>query len=156
VKRLLIYLVLAVQVVGLVGLYAWHANVPQTQYLLRTRPVDPRDLLRGDYMTLGYEISTPPVGTHPPAGVSNAPVFVRLRPDGRFWVADAVADAPRNDGAPWVRAHWKRGRLDYGIDRYFVPEGKGNPPGRITVEIVIRKSGEPQIVQLYSDDRPWP
>jgi uncharacterized membrane-anchored protein len=46
--------------------------------------------------------------------------------------------------------------LDYGIGKYFVPEGKGNPPGKITVEIVIRKNGVPQIAQLYSDDQPWP
>jgi len=27
---------------------------------LRTAPIDPRDLFRGDYVTLGYEISTIP------------------------------------------------------------------------------------------------
>ena len=153
-KRFVIYTALALQLAGLMGLYAWHSHVPATRYLLRTRPVDPRDLLRGDYIILGYDISTPPGVVKP--GRNGQTVFVRLKKDGRFWIADAVADSPGADGAPWVRARWKNQRLDYGIDKYFVPEGKGSPPGKITVEIVIRQGGEPQIVQLYNDDHPWP
>jgi uncharacterized membrane-anchored protein len=55
-----------------------------------------------------------------------------------------------------VRGRWKNQIIDYGIDQYFVPEGKGNPPGKIAVEIVVRENGAPQIVQLYSGDQPWP
>ena len=99
-KRTLIYLALALQVAGLTGFYAWHAALPAERYLLRTRPVDPRDLLRGDYVILGYDIATPPAGSTEPPGGGGALVFVRLRPDGKFWVGDAVAAEPRPDGAP--------------------------------------------------------
>ena len=153
-KRIVIYIALGLQIAGLAALYAWRASVPDTRYLLRTRPMDPRDLLRGDYITLGYDISTPPSGVHP--GKNGATVFVRLIRDGRFWIADRIADAPQDDGAPWLRAHWKNQRLDYGIDKYFVPEGRGNPPGKITVAIVIRRGRSPQIAQLFSDEQPWP
>ena len=155
-KRILLYIVLGLQIAGLAGLYAWHANLPAARYLLRTRPVDPRDLLRGDYITLGYEISTPPSGVQPPENGEGKIVFVRLKPDARFWVADRVADSPRDDGAPWLRARWKHQALDYGIDRYYVPEGKGNPTGEITAEIAIQENGTAQITQLYHDDQPWP
>jgi len=154
-KRIVLYLLLAVQVLGLVALYAWQAQVPGPRYLLHTRPVDPRDLLRGDYVTLGYEISTPPKGWTPPEQGGRT-FFVRLKPAGRFWEIDRIADAPEPDGAPWLRASWNGSRLDYGIGKYFVPEGRGNPPGKITVEIGIRSGGEARIVQLYSDDQPWP
>ncbi|HEY8899147.1 MAG TPA: GDYXXLXY domain-containing protein, partial [Chthoniobacterales bacterium] len=59
-KRIVLYLLLAFQILGLVALYAWQSQTPGPRYLLQTRPVDPRDLLRGDYVILGYEISTPP------------------------------------------------------------------------------------------------
>jgi uncharacterized membrane-anchored protein len=148
-NRLLIYMVLALQLAGLTGFYAWHANLPEPRYLLRTRPVDPRDLLRGDYVILAYDISTPPPGHEP--GEDGSTVFVRLKPDGPFWVADYVSDVAQADGSPWLKARWK-GR---GVNQYFVPEGRGNPPGKISVEIAIRKDGAAQIVQLYNDDQPW-
>jgi len=153
-RRIVLYVVLALQVAGLSGFYAWHAHIPEARYLLRTRPVDPRDLLRGDYITLRYDISTPPGSASPTQ--KSGPVYVRLKPDGRFWVADAVAAIPMDDGAPWVKGHWKNQAIDFGIGQYFVPEGKGNPPGKISVEIALRPDGVPQIVQLYSDGRPWP
>jgi uncharacterized membrane-anchored protein len=32
-----------------------------TEVMLQTRPVDPRDFLRGDYVSLAYDISSVPV-----------------------------------------------------------------------------------------------
>jgi len=152
-KRLLLYVVLAVQVCGLAGMYAWHAQLPKERYLLHVRPIDPRDLLRGDYIRLGYDISTAPAGTDLKQGEI---AYVRLRQDGRFWTISTISSAPSNDGAPWLKAHWRHGELDYGIDKYFVPEGKANPSGKITAEIAIHPDGQAQIVQLYNDDQPWP
>src|SRR5260221_3989946 len=85
-KRILIYIFLALQIAGLTGFYAWHANIPDARYLLRTRPVDPRDLLRGEYMILAYEISAPPGGVRGPENGEGATVFGRLKPDERFWI----------------------------------------------------------------------
>jgi len=152
-KRLLLYVVLALQVCGLAGMYAWHARLPKERYLLHVRPIDPRDLLRGDYIRLGYDISTPPAGADFKEGDI---AYVRLRQDGRFWTISTVSSAPVDDGAPWLKARWRNGEFDYGIDKYFVPEGKGNPRGKITAAIAIRRDGQAQIVQLYNDDQPWP
>ncbi|HEY8904202.1 MAG TPA: GDYXXLXY domain-containing protein [Chthoniobacterales bacterium] len=152
-KRLLLYVVLAVQICGLAGMYAWHARLPQARYLLQARPIDPRDLLRGDYIRLGYDISAAPAGTDLKEGDV---AYVRLQQAGRFWTISTVSSIPPHDGAPWLRARWKGGELDYGIDEYFVPEGKGRPPGKITAAIAIHPDGQAQIVQLYSDGQPWP
>ena len=37
--------------------------VSGTEVLLKTAPVDPRDLLRGDYVALSYDISRVPLAT---------------------------------------------------------------------------------------------
>src|SRR4029077_13511649 len=60
-----------------------------TDVLLKTAPVDPRDLLRGDYVTLNYDISRVPlatlVGTRPENAASRV-LFVRLqRGQDGFW-----------------------------------------------------------------------
>jgi uncharacterized membrane-anchored protein len=50
---------------------------------LQTEPVDPRDLFRGDYVTLSYDISRLPAGAlkDQRAGGGNPIVYVKLAPD---------------------------------------------------------------------------
>ena len=59
---------------------------------LQSRPVDPRDLLRGDYVVLGYDISQLPAGAllNQPASSRNPSVFVKLAPN-RDGVYEAVS-----------------------------------------------------------------
>src|ERR1700722_19874827 len=54
-----------------------------TEVTLRAQPVDPRDLLRGDYVTLSYNISQLPAGAlaGQNAGTRNPVVFVKLAPN---------------------------------------------------------------------------
>lgn len=68
-----------------------------TEVLLKTAPVDPRDLLRGDYVILTYDISTisttSVTGTRPDTG-EVARLHVRLKPgaDGFWMVSEASFD----------------------------------------------------------------
>jgi uncharacterized membrane-anchored protein len=64
----------AFQVLFLVGMIAERAAPLRSgrTVLLRVVPVDPRDLLRGDYVTLSYEISRVPPGTTIPGGTSES------------------------------------------------------------------------------------
>ena len=68
-----------------------------TEVTLQTRPVDPRDLLRGDYVVLGYDISQLPAGSllNQPAGTRNPIVFVKLapNPDGFYQAVSVHTDA---------------------------------------------------------------
>ena len=67
-----------------------------TEVKLLTRPIDPRDLLRGDYVVLGYDISQLPTGAllNQPAGSRNPDVFVKLapKPDGLYGAVSVHAD----------------------------------------------------------------
>ena len=51
-----------------------------SEVTLQTRPVDPRDFLRGDYVVLNYEISNVPAGAlaNTPAPGRGTLVFVKL------------------------------------------------------------------------------
>src|ERR1043165_8678002 len=67
-----------------------------SEVTLQSRPVDPRDLLRGDYVVLGYDISQLPAGAllNQPASSRNPPVFVKLTPnrDGIYQAVSVHAE----------------------------------------------------------------
>lgn len=155
-KRLFLYLLLTVQAAGLAALYAYHAAADRLPgYLLETHPVDPRDLLRGDFVILGYDIGELPV-EYDPAQFPGGQAFVTLEPVGEFWKIQNVTPTRPATDSPVLRARLQHRRLIYGIEKYFVPEGQGNPPLPLTVEIVIHSDDQAQIRQLYAEGLPWP
>ena len=114
------------------------------EVLLKVEPIDPRDLLRGDYVRLGYEIRNVPVKlvANAPAGeflTGAGPIFVRLGkdPDGYWRARSASLGEPQGqppagevDIRGMVSGGWTLGpeasfSADYGIDRFYVPEGEG-------------------------------
>ena len=81
-RRNLFILVVALQVLALAGMVLYRERwlAGGTKILLKTQPVDPRDLFRGDYVRLGYEISSLDVGQLKPGETirRNDPVHVTL------------------------------------------------------------------------------
>jgi uncharacterized membrane-anchored protein len=170
-KLKLLILVLALQSAWLLGTVAVqeHALANGKVILLETRRVDPRDLLRGDYLILNYKISdvpvtlfSPPVGKELPYGTK---VFVALAPGtNRFY---EVTRASTNEFAPAAGEILLRGKSDqrwwstnsihvaYGIENYFVAEGTGNPVGKLTVQAVVSASGHPKIKEVFVDGKPY-
>lgn len=164
-NRKLLYALLAVQLLALTGLYAYHATgLGYPVYQLRTVPVDPRDLLRGDYVILRYEISRLPEALKQDALPTS--VWVRLKPDGNSWViADVTAyrpegsdDGPQN--GPVLKARHEGGELIYDIERFYVPEGTGQRAprgGKLIVEVAVRPNGSTQIKGLFDESgNRWP
>ena len=148
-KRLLIAaaLLAVAQIAFLSWIIAGRAAVLRDgqEVLLKVEPIDPRDLLRGDYVRLNYEIRNVPVKLveNAPPGefvAEKGPIFIRLGkdPDG-FWRARSAAlgepsAKPAASGEVDIRGsisgRWTLGpeasfSVDYGIDRYYVPEGEG-------------------------------
>jgi len=136
--------------------------------LLETQPVDPRDLLRGDYLTLNYKISdvalsafTPPRTEPVPPGQT---VYVALEPRGDFYsVASASTEpiSPQNGQVVLrgrAQAWWNAAsvHLAYGLERYYIREGTGNPPrGKLTVQAAVPVSGRAQIKQVFLEGKPY-
>lgn len=105
-------------------------------------PVDPRDLFRGDYVILGYAFSTGAAIALPAGARQGDTVYALLTGKGPSeWELSAVsATPPVATGESEVvlkgivesvggRATGPDGpavgRLRYGIERYYVPEGSG-------------------------------
>ena len=46
--------------------------------------------------------------------------------------------------------------VDYGIDKFFVPEGKGTPHGKMVAIVAVGRGGRPHLKRLLVDGRPYP
>ncbi|MBU4530692.1 MAG: GDYXXLXY domain-containing protein [Hoeflea sp.] len=148
------------------------------EIVLKTEPVDPRDLMRGDYVWLSYvDVSTIDnslVNDAWPAEDTTAPVWLTLAPgnDGTYAAKSAGFSKPASVAADEVFLKSlptrimiaKRtggtnliGPLSFGIERYYVPEGEGleiekaQNEGRTTVAVRVSGNGEPQIARLMID-----
>jgi uncharacterized membrane-anchored protein len=138
-----------------------------TVVLLETRPVDPRDLLRGDYLILNYKISDVSLSAFSPAQTNalppGTPVYVALERHGDFHEVvkaslEPIASAPgqvvlRGRAQAW----WSETNvhLEYGLERFYVREGTGNPAGKITVQAAVPASGRAQIKAVFVDGKPF-
>jgi uncharacterized membrane-anchored protein len=111
---------------------------------LEVLPVDPRDLLRGEYVRLDYNISSVPIelfeGLAPDrTDLDTDTVYVRVSPNeegiwqpvaARFGAApQALPETDEVDirGTTFVRnvSGAKIIAVDYGIERFYLPEGEG-------------------------------
>lgn len=114
--------------------------------LLQTRPFDPRDLFRGDYVVLSYPIEEIPLDKFSEAEQAvltrdktrpkfrNKAIYVSLAPNtsGIFEIQAASFNKPKDglymkslylydstiEGNPAIR-------VDYQLDKYFIPENTG-------------------------------
>ena len=131
--------------------------------VLQTVPVDPMDIFRGEYVQLRYTIST----------LSNIPgaltleygdkAYVHLEQDGEVWKATEVSKMKHDDWdvfitgeISWIRNNQRT--ISYGIESYFVPEGKGMEIQRardVKVRVAINSSGQAFIKGLFVDGKPF-
>lgn len=148
------------------GYHEWNRGAAPT-ILLETAPVDPRDLLRGDYMILSYKISRVPKPVGSTAkGYYNSDLWVSLRQNGRFHEVVATAwnrSDTTDDAVVNVRGriHGPPSgdtlRVDYGIEKFFVPEGRGQPKFKeMVVEATVSPRRELGIKRLLLDGQPYP
>lgn len=136
---------------------------------LKVLPVDPRDLLRGDYVQLGYDISTvQAAGFQPPltgdGEYGERPIWVLLakQDDGFHKVQSAAFDPAAlpatKDGevllrgvADGVPAATASTFVNYGIERFYLPEGEGKEIEKdmrersFTIVVAVDAAGTAQI-----------
>jgi uncharacterized membrane-anchored protein len=137
---------------------AWGERV-----LLRARPVDPRDFLRGDYVILGYDIADIPKDSLTekiPAGDDGdedddyrprrVDIYVTLELDGEGVGSVSGASFTRPSGGLYLKGEifgWQYGHsyhVDYGIGVYYVPEGTGR-----ALEDAVRKGNVLADVRVF-------
>lgn len=154
-----------------------------TEIRLRTVPVDPRDLFRGDYVILAYPISTVEADAagktdfergervyvslgRDEQGFARATGVTRDWPktsDGMVVIAGRVtstsACATNENGDFDCSGRRNRLRIAYGLESYFVPQGEGKAiettdKARIEVVAAVSSSGEAAIKRLLIDGKP--
>ncbi|OLB51361.1 MAG: hypothetical protein AUH99_07455 [Candidatus Rokubacteria bacterium 13_2_20CM_2_70_11] len=97
---------------------------------------DPRDLLR--------------------TGASLTREALPLTPGARILVGRVdypLVQVPEPTGGRPQAVH-----VVYGIERYYVPEGKGTPPRgqKLEAELALTADGRPFLRRLFVDGRPYP
>lgn len=140
---------------------------------LEVIPVDPRDLFRGDYVTLAYPISdlrTDEIDGDDEFYYQDT-VYVSLEEGPAGWRATAIHNAPPADGV-FLRgivenAHASKEckvsspcryvQVDYNLGRFFVPEGEGRNletlrnDQRISVDVAVADNGRTALKRLLVD-----
>lgn len=153
-----------------------------TSILLEIAPVDPRDPLRGDYVTFQYAISDIERGyfSYPPKNGDT--VYIPLRQGGKYWSVTygASKTKPTNSKYIFIKAKVVSGGtngkssptflnnlsgdsiigVEFGIEEYFIPEGTGRNFNfwnkEAHAKVLINDSGNAVLKQIYIEDKPWP
>jgi uncharacterized membrane-anchored protein len=173
-KTKLFILVLALQCAWILGTAAMQERALRVGQLvlLETQPVDPRDLLRGDFVRLNYKISDVPrekfSGPQPDGEIRpGTTVFVALAPTGtnefyrvarastEWFTPDAGEVVLRGRAAQSWRSSAGSVHLEYGLEQYFVAEDTGNPRGKLTVQAAVTRSGRASIKEVFVDGKPY-
>jgi uncharacterized membrane-anchored protein len=150
-----------------------------TEVTLQTGAVDPRDPLRGDYVTLSYFISRMPAGAlrDQPSGSRDPTVFVKLVPagDGTYGgISVHTEPVPVTGPEVLIRGHVVYGascgsnansfcdtlQIRYNLESYFVPEDEGKKlqdariQRKVRVVAAVLPSGRAAIKRLLIDGQP--
>ncbi|MBI5394903.1 MAG: GDYXXLXY domain-containing protein, partial [Verrucomicrobia bacterium] len=167
----------ALQVIVLAGMIALHAAPLMFGETIRLKvePVDPRNLMRGDYVILSYDISRVPKD-----GIEGIPdakdtswrywsrdqwmeeriVYVRLEPtaDGKLWRGVKTSIHQPASGkfirGKYVR-QWGSPRIQFGIEAFYVEEGAGKKleqarnARQLVAEVALLSSGKAALRDLH-------
>lgn len=142
---------------------------------LIAQPVDPRDLLRGEYVVLGYEFSNLDAALLEgpwPEAAGEVTLNVRLAPsDDGYWhpVKGSFGELPAEEGTVVLRSlpfqYEPQSQppaqisAQYGLERYYVPEGQGKVleearnDRQLVVTVHVTPEGEAGIASAEVVDR---
>ena len=165
-RRLVIFIALvAVQTAFILGIVVREeGRLDGLEIVLQSRPVDPRDLLRGDFVILGYAAEDVS-GIPAPAVSVGVFVYVELLDSGRYWepITVNLRLLPRDE---WATGHaFLLARVDRtdplqvsfpDLGEYFIPQGTGDPPEPPDVFVSVSDDGVGRIKRLEIDGVPWP
>lgn len=128
-----------------------------TEVVLETRPVDPRDLFRGEHVILRYAIEEDPMVKQFALGLRPGSTIYILLERGPRGVARVygVGDTPPDPNAAeaWIAGEVGRfGEVRFpSIEQFYVPEGAGGPIEDMRNDLHVKVSlqdGEARIIEL--------
>lgn len=141
---------------------AWTMNHGQV-VTLKTQPVDPFDLFRGEYANLSYDVGKAPSTLESAPGRSVYTLLSRQKGNDGVWTANNYSFKPIVAGPGqvvmvgkmsygWEGNNNGGARVRYGIERLYMKEGTSRQlerrGGKLDVEVVIAASGQPLIKRV--------
>jgi len=181
-RKMAVIIIVIVQMLFFVGWYAVESDVfekPIGTIMVKTEPFDPRDLLRGQYIRLNYGFGNVrgrwdkdlkrTVYDDWASGL-NLNDYKYNRKKKEVWVVlhevygfyepkSASYEMPENvpSGDVVIRGIKRYRGINYGIERYFVPEGTREPRrSDTTVELNVYKKGRVRINKVFVEGKQWP
>ncbi|MFH0892095.1 MAG: GDYXXLXY domain-containing protein [Candidatus Falkowbacteria bacterium] len=144
---------------GLILVNEYKLNAGE-EVILLTRPVDPRDYLRGDYVILSYQIETDEKVTNfikeNKLDRGDSLYVVLKKNEENIGEVEKVLRNKPEDGQIFIKGTIEedfRTIIDLGIGKYFVPEGRGREierlSGNLEVMVNITSGGEAKIKGIY-------
>lgn len=167
---LLLMLVPAVVILVFFGVKLFTASMGE-EILLKTAPVDPRDLFRGDYVRLSYDISLIDLNnvSYDRDFSRGDTIYAALSKKEKFWTIDSVSHSRLRLAENQVcmrgsvtdsRQISNKVRVEWGIESYFVPEGEGREierernAGNTSVIVSVDSTCFSVLKELLIDDEP--
>ena len=157
-RRPLLRLLVAAQVVYVLSVAgAGYATAAFGRHiLLLTTPVDPRDLLYGDFVRLRYTVSEAPLrlwhAEEPPRRRQGVFLLLAQGSDSLCSVVGVYAKAPAPGSGQVVLRGWVTDvyrnslALRFNLERYYVPEGSG---------LRLEKAGRAHPLRVHVSIAPW-
>jgi uncharacterized membrane-anchored protein len=178
-KKIALLVAIQLIIVGALGLYYLLILQNGKEVMLHVAPRDPRDPLRGDYMTFRYDISSYSgvIETDTDIKVGDVLYLTLVATGDGTWGGRALSSRRPDKGVYFIRGTVRNigsqtsqaeGQLmkmpmvslSFGVEDYFIPEGKGHdfPQGAqdMNAQVFINNSGVAVIKQLYVDGKKWP
>lgn len=135
------------------------------EVVLKVVPVDPYDILKGYYVTLGYEISRPSDLLDASKLETGAVIYAVVeKQDDGLWTPVAIEqtlpqDLPTNRAA--LRGTWNGLRFTYGIEEFSIPESKreviaddlNKNLNEARVDVKVDANGNAALLRLKIQDR---
>ena len=171
-RSLALALVFAGQLAVLGWMISARAQLLRTgqEIVLDVTPVDPRDLFRGDYVSLGYPAQRIPAALFAAAPAQGATVYAVLaKTEAGVWQpVRVVMERPRQLAASEVAIKSKVGwsgaktptNVDFGIGSYFIPENEGRSiekqvaDHKVQVRVSVGRDGTAAIKALLINGTP--
>lgn len=146
-------------IILILGGFIFYLSIPllsQKSVVLATMPIDPFDPIRGQYITIRYEIGTLPSVSSAYEGDT---IYISLKEDNEgIWRYESASLSKPKEGdfikGEITSISGDTMRVKYGIEQYFFERNAKFETRDITVEVKLANNGRATITRLLKDGKP--